>query len=280
MAAEQDPINLAQFLKDYGGHILGALGLVQVWLIALWNHFISKGKLEIHPTATIEMGFSSFGPTVSLLGTLRAHERDVFVRRMRVRVVRLRDRAEHTFNWRAFRPNTISLNPTASPTFEIAGSFLVTPGTPRQYNVFFASERFSSQYQAHVQPLRDTWQTFLEAQLRKVDEALVGQIGRVLENPAFASELFNQFIHDGHATQLHASVSNDFFWHAGDYDLEFGVETAGRAQSLTQRWRFTLSEKEEQDLRLNVVGIIRELCYLPVTYNFAYKDYVCAPSTA
>lgn len=274
MSAEQESFNLALFLKDYGGHLLGILALVQVWLIAVWKRFFTRGRLDVHPTAAIEVGFSNFGPTIALLGTLRAQNHDVFVRRMRVQVVRLRDQAQHTFGWRAFRSSTISLNPTAPPVLEVAGSFLVTPGTPRQYNVFFASEGFAAEYQAHVQPLRDTWLAFLDTELRKVDEALTGQIARVLENPALSSELFTDFGRAGHGTALHTQLSNGFFWRMGDYELKLFVETASRARSAALRWGFSITEKEENDLRLNAIGIIRELCYLPVVYNFAYKAYV------
>ena len=39
---------------------------------------------------------------------------------------------------------------------------------------------------------------------------------------------------------------------------------------------FSISPKEEQDLRLNIVILVRELCYLPVTYYFAYKKYTAS----
>jgi hypothetical protein len=146
MADQQSGLTIAAFLKDYGGHILAALALLQIWAIALWRRFVSRGVVHIYPTASIEIGFSSYGPTVGLLGTLRAQGRDVFVRRMRDHVVRLRDRAEHHFNWRAFRPHVIPLVPTAPQTLEIASSFLVTAQAPRQYNVFFASESFAGDY--------------------------------------------------------------------------------------------------------------------------------------
>lgn len=70
----------------------------------------------MHPTASIEVGFSNFGPTISLVGTIRAQYHDVFVDRMSVRVIRLRDQAQHVFGWRAFRSNSILVNPTAAPT--------------------------------------------------------------------------------------------------------------------------------------------------------------------
>lgn len=262
--------------RDYGGHILGFLGLAQVWVIALWRRFVSRAKLEVHPTANIEIGFSGFGPTVTLLGTLRAREKGVFVREMRVRVVRDRNRAEHEFTWRAFRPSSISIGAQAQQTLEIASSFLVSPESPHRYNVFFASAAFASEYQSDVQPLRDEWQRFVEQKIRQVNPNLVGQIGRVLENPALSSQLFSEFNTAGHATDLHARLSNHFFWHAGTYRLHFTAETDGRLGPVARSWRFELTPAEESALRLNIIAVIRELCFLPVVYNFAYKPYQSA----
>jgi hypothetical protein len=266
-------VDWSHFAKDYGGHVIGLLALVQVWAIALWRRLYSRGSLTSHETSSIEIGFSTFGPTVTLLGTLRAEHKDVFVKRMQVRVIRSRDRAEHTFTWRAFRPNVVTLGSGGSQTMEIAGSFLVTITRAHAYNVFFASAVFAGQYEQFVQPLRDSWNTFVEQEIRRVDENMVGQIGRALENPFLSTQLFNSFIAAGHATNLHTAISNDFFWHAGDYELEFTVETNARPELLIQRWRYTLTAQDEQNLRFNAITSIRELCNLPVVYNFVYKEY-------
>lgn len=266
-------MNWSQFFSDYGGHIIGLVALVQVWAIALWKRVIARGTLTLYETASIETGFSTFGPTVALLGTLSASNHDVFVKRMKVRVIRSRDRAEHTFTWRAFRPSVITLGGGGAQTLEIAGSFLVTTNRAHQYNVFFASAVFAAQYEQYVQPLRDSWSSFVEQRIREVDENLVGQIARVLETPALSAELFNNFIGAGHAKDLHTAISNDFFWHAGAYELEFTIETNGKPETFVRRWRYSLSAEDEGNLRLNVVTTIRELCNLPVVYNFAYKEY-------
>lgn len=269
---EHSTTDIATFLKDYGGHILALVALIQVWLIALWKRFIAKPKMSVYPTASIEIGFSNFGPTVALLGTLRADKGDIFVNTMRVRVVRLRDKAEHIFTWRAFRPNEIAVGPNQGIQLHIARGFLVTPKAPKQYHVFFASDSFSNEYQSQVQPLRDSWIAFVEQAIKQVDENLVNQISKVLEHPGASAELFSKFIDSGTATPLHKQLSNDFFWRAGDYKIMFTTENEGK-HSITKEWSFTISQKDEADLRLNAITIIREICGLSVTYNFSHKEY-------
>ena len=94
-----------------------------------------------------------------------------------------------------------------------------------------------------------------------------------MKNPGLSATLFNEFTGGGNATALHTAVSNEFFWHAGDYELAFEIETDRTAETIRKKWTFSISPKEEQDLRLNIVTLVRELCYLPVTYYFACKEY-------
>src|SRR5437660_1351433 len=58
---------------------LAIVALVQPWLIALWKKFLLRGRIRAYPSANIEIGFSTFGPTVALQGTLHASHRDIFV---------------------------------------------------------------------------------------------------------------------------------------------------------------------------------------------------------
>jgi hypothetical protein len=151
----------------------------------------------------------------------------------------------------------------------------VSLAAPRQCNVFFASAVFAAQYEPHVQPLRDAWRAFLEERMRQLDvDRQAVRRAAVEANPALLGEDFNEFIRVGHATNLHTAISNGFFWHAGDYRLEFMIDTDTQLGATARYWRFSLTVQDEQNLRLNVVTLIRKLCYLPVVYNFAYKEYV------
>lgn len=142
--------------KDYGGHVIALVALIQVWLIAVWKR-LRRGKLSVYQTASIEIGFSTFGATVTLLGTLHAERRDVFVRSMIARATRLKDKAEHVFSWRAFRPRVINLGEPSIHGLEAAGSFLIPGEGVHQYNVFFGSSAFVEEYEAMFRHVRDAW---------------------------------------------------------------------------------------------------------------------------
>lgn len=103
-----------------------------------------------------------------------------------------------------------------------------------------------------------------------------GQVARILQNPALSHGLFDRFMKTGSTSKLFAALAHGFFWQQGDYRLECVVEVAGRAQPVCCAWSFSLTEREENDLRLHVISVIRDLCNLPVVYNFAYKPYANA----
>lgn len=60
--------------------IVAILALIQPWIFSLWNRR-KVGKLNIYPTGGIELGFSEFGPTLALQGTLACEIKDIFVQR-------------------------------------------------------------------------------------------------------------------------------------------------------------------------------------------------------
>jgi hypothetical protein len=126
-----NPIGWTTWLKDIGPWIVSLLALIQVWLIALWKR-LRTGQLEIYESGTIEIGYGNFGPSIAVNGTLRCKHKDVFVRRAKIQLKRLKDGAEHAFAWRAFRPTTISLSPTANLELELASSFLITLDQPHR----------------------------------------------------------------------------------------------------------------------------------------------------
>ena len=88
--------SLTAFLKGWGSLIVAAVALVQPWVIGLWKKFFRPGTIDIHETGTIEVGYSGFGPTIGLRGTLRAVHRDQFVRDIQLAVAKLKDDSKHS----------------------------------------------------------------------------------------------------------------------------------------------------------------------------------------
>lgn len=263
---------------DSGASVRGwiALGislaaLAQVWAIAAWKRFVRRGTLHTHESGNLEIGFSTFGPTVGLLGTLRSIHQAVFVEGMEVRIIRLRDSAQRCLRWRAFRSNSVNA-PGTTGAIDLARSFLVQPTAPYNYNIVFADQEFEAEFRARLNEVGDRWRAFVSAESEKSSPPL--DVERILQDNTASQPLFSAFFEQEFARLLHVDVQERFFWHSGDYELALDIAVSRPSRALTTRWRFQLSDKDSKALRTNCVGIFRDLAGFRAYYHFAYPQYL------
>lgn len=253
--------------SSLGPWIISGIALAQVWVIALIKR-LRRAKVELYPTGNLEIGFSGFGPTIGVIGTWRALNRDTFVKSISVRVTRCRDASSHTFNWRAFRDTTFSFDPSFVPKFELASSFLLTANTPTRYSIFFVDDAFTADVSPRVAPLVNLWNQFREEQFENLPEEIRNF------DPSMVNEiLFSRFIDAGRTLDAYTTLDRAFYWTAGKYDILIQVESDGRKTPLSQKYHFTLSEDDVILLRQNSVAILRAVCGQPTHFNFANPQY-------
>lgn len=259
-------------LRDWLALGISVAALAQVWAIAGWKRFVRRGTLRAHETGNLEVGFSTFGPTLALLGTLRAINQDVFVEGMTVRVVRLRDRAQRVLGWRAFRSSGI--NPPGSPAqLDLPRSFLVQPASPHNYNIVFADDEFDAEFRGRLNEVADRWRTFVQAEAAKSD---IGppELEKIFENPNASQIFWSEFFKEHFIADLYAAVSERFFWHAGEYEVFLETVVAAPARAPISGWRFEVTEKDSKSLRTNAVGIFRAQSGYNAFFHFAYPTYL------
>ncbi len=266
--------SLTQIILDVGPWIISSIALLQVWVIGLIKWW-RKPKLEAFTSGNIEIGFSNFGPTVGLMGTLRVLHKDVFVKRISAKVVREKDNSSHAFEWRAFRPNIISFNPSAPPPIQVASSFLLTTTNPWRFNIFFVDELFIAEMNPRVSEVPKKWTDFKTAQIQQLQAkggvaALLGgqSTGQVIDDA-----LFDEFIKAGAVTDQFTQLDRSCYWNAGSYQLELAVETVGPNLTILRKYGFTLTEEDARLLRLNSIAILRVLCGLNYNFFFANPSY-------
>ncbi|GAB4185491.1 MAG: hypothetical protein Tsb002_09210 [Wenzhouxiangellaceae bacterium] len=261
-------MNFSEFIDNYLAHIIGVIALVQVWIIAAWKKWVVRPRLEFHPTANIEVGFSAFGPTVSLPGALRVINKNVFITEMRVNIVRASDQTTRSFTWRAFKSSKLSGPNLAPENIEFASSFTVAVNSPRVVNVFFASENFTDRYAQDALKLKSAWAAFVHYAQPKYGE----QYHQLLQDPAFVNELFDTFLEAQTDNAFQSDLKDHFFWKSGEYSIELRTSSAS-LDDVIHQWTINLSEEDESRLRDNIGLTMKEICGLPVTYDFIYKPY-------
>ena len=259
---------MGEFIKSYGTLILAIYGIIQVWGIELYKKYLCKGKIDIYETGTIEIGYSTFGPTISLNGTLRARDKDVFIRSIDLLVIREKDKAQHVFKWVAFRSPKIDLAGTKPISMEIPSGFLVSPDLPHRFNIVFNDNELFE----NIRSLYNKYNSKCYEVLKQMNNS------PVINNK-------NKLIEDFEKSEIHRETYDAFYtkyyWEAGEYSLAINVKVSKPDSIFTNNYYFSISEDDSKKVRLNVVTMLKE----PITnqlkienfpYNFAYvayKDY-------
>jgi hypothetical protein len=259
-------------VRELGPWVLSMAALLQVWAIAAWKKF-RRGRLAIFESGVIEVGYGSFGPSISLVGTLQALDKDVFVKDMRLRVVKKRDSATHLFSWRAFRPRTVRLGESSLQEFELVTSFLVRTSEPHQYNIFFVDDATLAELKPQVDPVQNHWMTFKQERSAELQTERGVGIDASINDPVALEALYTDFTKRGQEVNAFSALTRGCYWDAGEYTLQIDVECVAPGRTFSKQWAFELSEEDARQLRVNAVTVLREMAGLPVTYGFAYPAY-------
>jgi len=129
---------MIDFLKNWGTLIIAALALIQPWLLTFLKDIFKRQIVEAYEAGAMEIGFSNFGPTIGLQGTVRALHQDAFIHNITLKIVREKDRSEHIYQWGLFRPPAIASY--QQMPMEICSSFLLTERSPRRLNILFLEQ--------------------------------------------------------------------------------------------------------------------------------------------
>jgi hypothetical protein len=267
---------MGDFLKNYGTLILAIYGILQVWFIAFWKKHIRNGLINIYETGTIEIGYSAFGPTIGLNGTLRALNKDVFIKSIDILVIREKDKAQHTFNWIAFRPPKIDFAGTQPITMEIPSSFLVSPDSPHRYNIVFSDgDHFDDIRYLYNEYISEWYKT--SKQLSDIWHPSLGTIPQpeiISRQSALIEEFKSSKIH----IDMYTTLDRKCYWETGDYSLTINVRTSKPDKIFSNCYNFAITEADSINLKLNVITILQEPIsnYLRIQnypYNFAYSVY-------
>jgi hypothetical protein len=133
-----------------------------------------KAVIDVHPAGRLEVGFSNFGPTIGLQGTMQAINGDEFIGFSRVTVERVADNLRHEFQWAVFRPQSFS--GTAQQTFEIASGFLLSIASPRRFNIQFHDSATADNFRQSLIDLQRLWMDYLQAQAIVLANVPAGQM--------------------------------------------------------------------------------------------------------
>lgn len=269
----QEQHSITDFLKTYGTLMLATYGVIQVWLIALWKRLFRNGTLTVFKTGQIELGYSNYGPTIALSGTLRAEHKDVFVSEISIGLVKERDSSVHKFEWAAFRSIQLPLYANDKVSIELPSSFNVRVHQPHRYHIFFSDRTVQAELSPMLNQVRTDWQRYVAGRYEELLSA--PQLGQ-----SSPDVLLRQW-HDADFSRSSESYNRAWdmlqrknYWESGNYTLTLLMKTSPGKKEYQQKWSFTINNAQSEDLRLNSIATLQELCVGTLGYHFAYVEYL------
>lgn len=248
------------FLKEWGALIVAFIALVQPWIALGWRRFFRQGSVEIYPTGLLEIGFSSYGPTLGLRGSAHAMHQNMLIRSAEITLTRRRDQAEHILQWGVFRSPTLDPQPQ---TMQLCSTLSLTRELSIPYNILFWDEGTRERMRPLIEKVSERW------------TAETVRAGPLI-GPAL-SEAYERFSHSDVHVRTFGELERICYWEPGEYVIALDVNTARPRKRFRKSWIFTLTEREVDYLRQNTVRILLNTCGQQITpWHFAYVKYVKA----
>jgi hypothetical protein len=257
---------IGEFLKSYGVLILAIYGILQVWFIAFWKKYIRKGTINLYETGTIEIGYSTFGPTIGLNGTLRAINKEVFIKSIDLLVIREKDKSQHIFKWIAFRPPKIDFAGTQPISMEIPSSFLVSLGAPHRFNIVFNDNDLFEDIRPLFNDYIKEWYKVVE-QLTKIPPSPSGVFQSEIATKQI--EIIEEFRKNKIHVDTYTALDRKCYWEPGSYSLKVNIRTSKPDEVFTNNYRFSITEPDSKNLKLNVITMLEE----PVSNYLRVQNY-------
>lgn len=249
---------MLDLLKEWGTGIVAVLALVQPWILATWRRYFRPGRIEIYETGTIEIGYSAFGPTIGLHGTLRACDRDLFIRSVHLELFKEKDQSRHRFEWGVFRSSKVIAGRPEELTLELPAGFMLLISQPHRFNIQFHELSRQDEIRKVLEPVQQGWFTALSKALP-------------IQTHQACYQTFSQG--KAHVTAF-TELDRLCYWEAGKYQLTMTVSTEPRNRKFLRTWSFVFSQEDINSIRLNPIVILREMCGQDnVRYNFVYARY-------
>lgn len=226
----------------------------------------ASGTIDVHPAGRIEVGFSNFGPTIGVQGTMRAIRDDEFIILGKVTVERMADHLRHEFDWALFRPLSFSTVPNPQQAFEIAAGFPLSVSAPHRFNIQFHDSVTADTFRQPLRELQRLWTEYLQAQ------AIV--LTGLPPNQILPTYKAFQEAHLVEITPLFHLIDRQFYWVEGQYRMTLELRASRPKRVFSFSYNFRLSDSDSTSLRLNCIDCMMVACNVPdIVFNFAFPAY-------
>lgn len=247
---------MGEFFGSFGAPILAFLAFFQFWAKILWEKYFRKGKIDYYETGTIAIGYDPSGPAMYLKGTIRALNKDVFIRTIDLLVIREKDKAQHVFEWAAFLSQRIDVSGSQPASMEIPSGFMISPNSPHRFYIIFRDSDLFKDMKPSLNEYYSEWYK-TTAELSKIWSPLIG----VPPQPVIIdqqSAVIERFRKSQIRLDTYTALNRNCYWELGDYQLTINIRASKPDMTFTRRYRFSISEADSKNLKLNVISVLEQ----------------------
>ncbi|MHB8095460.1 MAG: hypothetical protein ACYDH0_11030 [Candidatus Aminicenantales bacterium] len=213
---------------------LAAVVGAAAWIPQILRYF-SKAEVKIIPGATVEIGYSFFGPIINPTCAFSASKKDALIERMTIKLIH-QNGETHEFLWQAINEKGYETRSSKGETIETRRSQVVTA---LKIGTLGLMDRMILFQDTTIKAKR------LDLETELLEKAYL------LEKNDIANFPDNVFKSDEYA-RLSEHQSNSFFWKEGDYNFEIIAQEATQRKPFIENYTFSLSNSDKNSLEKNI----------------------------
>ncbi|MCB9771671.1 MAG: hypothetical protein H6754_03900 [Candidatus Omnitrophica bacterium] len=225
--------------------------------INVWRDFISKPRLSNHISPIAEIGYSHYGPTFAIAGTITALNAVVLVYNICVEITDQSGKVSHFMDWFAFRPAHYRMGNFSAMDLTMCSKFTIAPDKSHEHNTLFIDNGRFSEMKPLLKAIKDSWE---ESVIIASKEGKTAKLGT----------LFLEFRKLKLVVDAEARLKNMNYWAPGHYRAKIRVTTQNPKQFFDFERLFRIEKEDAKTLENNATSIVANICQQPqVLYSCA-----------
>jgi hypothetical protein len=130
------------------------------------------------------------------------------VRNITLKMVRLKDKAEHNFSWGVFRSPKFAVT-GPDPSFQLCSTFVIPSASPHHFNILFWDRGIIDEAQPLATKLIEQWNQFLNDQLSAAGN------DTDVDSTKFRIDAYEEFTKTPEQLNTYTALQDMFYWHPG-----------------------------------------------------------------
>lgn len=225
--------------------------------INVWRNFIIKPRLNNSISPIAEVGYSHYGPTFAIAGTLTALNAVILIYNICVEITNIDKKSSHFMDWFAFRSIQHTMGNFSELDLTMTSKFTITPEKAHKYNILFIDNGRFSEMKPLLKAIKSTWAEYLVAAAKD-------------NKPIHPGKLFSEFQQLKLIADAATRLETITYWEPGHYQAKIRITAENPKQLFDITQSFFLTPADAQTLTNNTSKIIANICQQPQTF------YACA----